>query len=183
MNNYKIIFLVLVAAAIAFFVWRQNEQIHSLEQKVAAYELTIQQQDNKLKEQLTQISILETDTKNKEIAIGSLQTKIDLSTKNCQDALQNLIDLSEISGGVANQIKLPPEVEVALEEFVEKKSSAAENTNQTQNLAAGLPTSSISITNQLTNDNKQKDPPTYVLNKKASKSYVDLRNRIYSKYR
>lgn len=169
MKKYSIIITIvfLVAAALAFLFWRQNSKIHSLETELLGAQTTISLQDSKIKEQLSVISLLEVDNKNKETSIEALQTKINLSQKNCEELIENFGQLSEVSNQIGKSFSdsSAREIEILLPSEV-------------------LPSAEVSAVEKIPLSSKSTEGETvHVLNQEGSKSYIKLRNNILRNYR
>lgn len=96
MGKFKIIIFLLLFIGVVGFIFYQREQINSLRLEVATKEQTIQLQDNKIKELLSEINLLKADNETKNKSIESLQQRNNTISLNNEQLMHNLMDISEI---------------------------------------------------------------------------------------
>lgn len=97
MNNYKVIICLVLIILLGLLFWRMNSKINSLEQDLLTAEFTISQQDNKIKEQLTEINLLMGDLEVRENTILALQEQINSDKLNIEILVNNMTKLDSIS--------------------------------------------------------------------------------------
>ena len=109
MQNYKTIILLGILIVTGIFFWWQMYQIDSLEKEVLVLKQTIQNQDNKIKEQISLINMLEAESKTKETAISGLQELIAKNQENCQETINNMNKIGLITSE-GKSIEIPTQV-------------------------------------------------------------------------
>lgn len=96
MKKYKILIIILLFIFLTGALTYYKLECKDLEKEIINKEKIISEQDNKLKEQLTEIGIITTDNENKKIIITSLEIRIAESDENCNKVIKDIEELQKI---------------------------------------------------------------------------------------
>lgn len=97
MGNYKIVIFLILFIITGLFIGYQQMKISELEKKDISNQIVISDQENKIKEQIGLISILESDSLTKNVTIFGLQELIESNKTSCQETMDKLTELGLIT--------------------------------------------------------------------------------------
>ena len=96
MKGYKIIISIILVILVLIGFGYCSKLIYDQKLEISNINHIISNQDNKLKEQLTEINLLQESISNKDNAIRALQLSKESEVDNCNKTLKNLIELNNI---------------------------------------------------------------------------------------
>ena len=146
----------------SFIFWRETV-INNLEKTIISKENTISLQDNKIKEQLSTINLLEENSKNLNTSIEALQLQLSESKINCNELLGNLNKLHEISAA-GKECPLPKPIIKEVEKVVIQE----------------VP---IILNQECPTVNNSNEEEIHVVDQETSNKFINLRNGIITKYK
>ena len=146
---------------------------HNAKIKIKDQDLIIVELKNAIVTKESEIKLLEQDNNKKQEAILALEERARITSLAAQEAVDRLIELSNIERST-----IMPSQGPKIEEL--QRSAGGEQNNKPKEEQDGVTESS---SNSAAGNDNNKSNKVEVINDSSSKKFIELRNNIYSRYK